>query len=514
MVDPDEPELRLAPRRPPSPASGPVPGADHEDAAAFAVLMIGVTFAALLPMGPWYADLDLAAVLLSVLHVLACCAGAVVAVYRGLRPCLLVASVFPYCWLALPAVYQISHTEAAWGDPGVTLDSKATLTALAIILVGQVTLLGAYLLVPRRREASRPPTPLSPEGRTRLTLTIGLLLLLCLGLLPLVISTAGGIGAMFTSREDLNASLESNGLEDGSSPVAALVKIVPSALSSVVVLLAIHLFRTRRGPGDIGVRVAVVVGATALAMLCVVANPFASTRFLFLVSFGPLALVVLRPYRRLAAFVWLGGCVFAFLLAYPLAELFRRSESVGSNRAMLASIDFDGFQQVINTVSFVSAEGIAWGSHFLSGLLFFVPRSMWEAKSDPASLEIASARGYEFLNLSLPFPAEAYLDGGWLGVLLVMVLFGVLLAVLDRAWREKSHWALVAAFLALAQVGLWRGPFGSQVPVFAFAGGLLVLALVLAHGRGSPAAPPTPIDQVDGSAADDRGQRRPASRDS
>ena len=462
-------------------------GLDLRDAGALALLVLVLTCAALLPLITWYAELDVAATILSVLHVVLCCLGAAAAVYGGLRPCLLVASVFPYCWLAIPAVYQISHTDAAWGDTGVTLNASATLSALAIIAVGQGALLVAYLLVPQRRGVRSPQRGLSATGRVRLVLMSGVLLVACLMLLPFVVSAAGGLGAFFTSREDLNESLASNGFEDTASPVGALVKIVPSALATVVVILSIHLFRSRKGPGDVGTRTAVLLGVIAVTLLSLFANPFASSRFLFLVSFGPLALVVLRPYRRPAAVAWLVGCVFAFLLAYPLADLFRRSDSAGASGAMLASKDFDGFQQAINTVTYVDVEGISWGSHLLSGLFFFIPRSAWPGKEFPASLSIAEERGYDFTNLSLPFPAEAYLNGGWVGLLVIMAGLGALFAVLDRAWRHGSHWALLTAFLAMAQVGLWRGPIGSQVPFFAFAAGLLVLALIISHQAGSAA---------------------------
>lgn len=486
----------------PSPLTAPVHGDDGtvpgEDAATLVVVLLVLVPAALLPLLVWYRDLDAAAVILSVLHVLTCCAGAAVAVYRGLRPCLLIASVFPYCWLAMPAVYQISQTEAAWGDPGVTLDSTATLTALAILAVGQAAMLIAYALV-GPHSGARPRARLGDSGRARLVLCCGALLLACVALLPLVVSAAGGVGAFFTSRENLNESLE-GGASENASPLGALIKIVPAALASVAFLLSVHLYRARRGHADVGARAAVLVGIASLGLLALVANPLSSSRFIFLVSFGPLALVLLRPYRRRAALAWLAGCVFAFLLAYPLADLFRRSSSsVASPTALLASKDFDGFQQAINTVTYVQAEGISWGSHLISGLFFFVPRSIWSSKELPASLTIAEERGYTFTNLSLPFPAEAYLNGGWVGVLAIMGALGLLLAVLDRAWREGSHWALVAGFAAMAQVGLWRGPFGSLVPVFGFAAALLVFALVFSHRR-----------QPAGGPAEERSERPPA----
>lgn len=451
----------------------------------FGALAPLVTATAVLPLVPWYRDMDASAVVLSVMHVAACCLGASVAVYRGLRPGLLVASVFPYCWLAVPAAYQISHVQAAWSDPGVTLDNSATLQALAIVALGQGALLICYGLAGLRRAREVSTWDVSAPGRARLVALAVLMLLGALLLIPFVVSAAGGIGALFSSRQGFNEALRDNGYTDYASPTAALGKLVPGAFVTVATLLGLFLYRTRRGATPANRRAALVICAVGIALLCIVANPFAFSRFLFLTSFGPVVLVLLNPRGRRAAVVWLVGCVMAFLLAYPAADLLRRENTSGAavTAALLASKDYDGFQQVVNTVNLVDDQGISWGSHVVSAGLFFIPRDFWPAKAVPASVTVAEHRGYSFTNLSLPAPAEAYLDGGWGGVALLMGLLGLALSVLDRAWQSGSRWSLVAAYLAMAQVGLWRGPFGSQTPVFGFALALLVVSMLIAMDR-------------------------------
>lgn len=462
-----------------APAHGDVKSGELGTLGAVAPL---VTAAALLPLVPWYRDMDASEVVLSVLHIAACCLGASVAVYRGLRPGLLVASVFPYCWLAVPAVYQISHVQAAWSDPGVTLDTSATLRALAIVAVGQGALVTCYGLARLRGPRSAHTWKVTGSGRTRLACLAGLMLLGTLLLIPFVVSAAGGIGALFSSRQGFNEALRDNGYTDYASPTAALGKLVPGAFATVATLLGLYLYRTRQVATPANRRAALAICLLGLGLLCIVANPFAFSRFLFLTSFGPVVLVLLNPRGRRAAVVWLVGCVMAFLLAYPAADLLRRENASGAavTADLLASKDYDGFQQVVNTVNLVDDQGIAWGSHVVSAGLFFVPRDFWPAKAVPASVTVAEHRGYTFTNLSLPAPAEAYLDGGWVGVALLMGLLGLVLSVLDGAWQSGSRWSLVAAYLAMAQVGLWRGPFGSQTPVFGFALGLLVISMLLA----------------------------------
>lgn len=434
------------------------------------------------PLIPWLVDMQGSHALLAVAHVFVCALGAAYAIRGRLRPCLLVASVFPYCWLVLPSIFQISHVEAAWGDPGVTLDYSATMRAQGVLLLGQVSLLVGYVVASTRRRPPGERWEVDSDGRSRL-LTISVILLLgAIVLVPLVISAAGGISALFTSRQGFNQALASGGLSDGSSGTAALVKIVPSSLATSAAVLALWLVRNR-APQDRHPNRAKVVAALAAVLLLVVANPFAFTRYLVLACFGAVAMSYFTPRRQAAAVAALGTSLVAFLLAYPAANFFRTGTTSSSSGYLLATPDFDGFQQTINTVTYVDVEGIAWASHIVSGLFFFVPRELWSAKAVPSAFPVAQERGYNFLNLSMPLPSEVYLDLGWIGVPLVLGLLGAAWAMLDRGWLDQTQLAVLAAYVAVAQVGLWRGPFGSLVPIFGFTIGLLLFATLLS-GEG------------------------------
>ena len=142
---------------------------------------------------------------------------------------------------------------------------------------------------------------------------------------------------------------------------------------------------------------------------------------------------------------------------------------------------------MINTVTMVDAKGHADGVHVISGALFFVPRSLWTGKATPASMEVARARGYWFIDLSLPLPAELYLDLGWVGLIVISFGIGAVWRRLDHSWRAGGRAAIIASYLAVAQIGLIRGPLGSLVPVYGIVVMLLV-ALVIRSNR-VPAEP-------------------------
>lgn len=137
---------------------------------------------------------------------------------------------------------------------------------------------------------------------------------------------------------------------------------------------------------------------------------------------------------------------------------------------------------------YVEDNGHSLGLFSLSAALFFVPRSLWESKQVPSALQIAEYRHYHYTNLSLPFPAELYLDFGVIGMIAIMALMGWLWQRLDHAWLTQPNSVLagIAPLAATQQVGLLRGPMGSQVPSI---GAVLILAIItiyLVSGKKGP----------------------------
>ncbi len=456
-------------------------GDAQEYALTFFALAVGISALALLPTIGWLADMDGYHAALSVIYALMCSIGATCAIYRHLRPCLLIASTFPYCWLALPQIYQISHVQAAWQDPGATSDFSATIRAQLILVLAQGALFVGYALTNTLgRKSSAPAWKIQPQAGPRLLWIGAGLALLATLLVPVVISAAGGLSGLYQSRDAFNVGLASSGNTDAIS--RGLLKIAPSSFAASSAILSLWVMRT--APAQTGtLRWAKILATYAAVLLLIVANPFAYTRYIVLASFGSVAMAYFRPRGRLAGLLLLAICIGAFLLAYPTADLFRAASAQKmAPLSLLASRDFDGFQQTINSVHYVDHVGLQWGLHLISGLLFFVPRALWTGKAEPGSIAVAQDRGYSFADLSLPLPAEAYVELSWAGVVVVFLLVGFFWSRLDLAWRSQSKLAVLAAYLSVAQVGMWRGPFGSLAPIFGLTIGLLVTGILLSAG--------------------------------
>lgn len=148
---------------------------------------------------------------------------------------------------------------------------------------------------------------------------------------------------------------------------------------------------------------------------------------------------------------------------FPYFSFITRGEGDFSdvmNNYYQSSGDFDGFQSIINVVEFVSNKDYTYGNQILSALFSFIPRSIWEGKSDPTGSVTASAAGYDYLNISSPLPAEFYVDFGYLGLILFSFFLGLFFRKIDKYYilsdRINLKYLLSILFIALVPI-LSRG---------------------------------------------------------
>jgi hypothetical protein len=131
--------------------------------------------------------------------------------------------------------------------------------------------------------------------------------------------------------------------------------------------------------------------------------------------------------------------------------------------------DFDGFQSIMNIYLMVQTEGLSLGTHLLSDLFFFVPRSIWPGKAMGTGGEAAMFMGYPFINISGPLPAELFADFGWVGVAVGGGLAGYACAAMDAGRRldaiggsrlGRLVYAMMAGFVMIVMRGSLLGIIG------------------------------------------------------
>jgi hypothetical protein len=435
-----------------------------------------------------------AAILLAQLEL---CAFMIVSSYaRGLRPMRLVFFTFTLSWLGVGPLYQVSHDVLAWNDSGLLHDTDKVTFALGLTLLATSSVAAAmwWAGARQRRVDARPAAGL-PGAVPRIVVPRAWApwgsLLGLLAITPLVVATNGGVGAFFASRQERVGDLSSAGLsvaESGGAAVA-LALLIPAALAVVTAHLFVHKIRQAHVPGQAWSRTTLLdaVGiAAALGLVVLYANPLSNTRFISIAAFGSVALAVLRP-RSPRAGRWVAlGLAVATLAVYPLSKLLApeaEETAADSPLAVFGGQDFDGFQQIINALIYVQDEGYALGHYTLSALFFFVPRALWESKATPAAIDVADNRGYWFTNLSQPVHSEFFLDFGVIGMVAIMLAMGYVWARVDHSWLHapESLGAWLAPYLAMAQLGMMRGPLGSLAPVW-----LTVVVLLVAAVRFAP----------------------------
>ena len=429
--------------------------------------------------------------LLIALHAISCLA-ITVGFITGMRPMLLFVSIFAYAWITVPATYQLALRDFAWSDLGLIGLTGSITEALILLTLSAFLFLLGYIFSPSRvhKIDGTPQSGYESGSSSRLLLLATVLCGLGAVLIPVVASAVGGIDVLFSSRAQFSSAVSSYSSSSSDKSLQGVLTLFPGAVATSASVLAVSsMHRARRQ----GLRIGpshVFVLLVALALLWTFSNPFANTRFIFAASVGAFLLAMIRPRSAYAGALTALLSIIGLFFIYPLLNFFRSGQySAEASGFRLASGDFDGFQQAVNTMYYVDANGFSYGWHIISAVFFFVPRSLWESKANPASFEIAAFRGYIHQNLSLPTPSELFMDFGWLGASVLFVSAGYLWRRLDDNWMVgRDSVVVVVSVLAAAQIGLFRGPLGSQAPVVAASVMIAALGVrALQDGRGKTA---------------------------
>ncbi|MFB7884620.1 O-antigen polymerase [Microbacterium sp. NPDC056057] len=450
--------------------SGPVASTSLYIGATFVCIAAWSMFVAATPSTAGY--LGLAIVLTSLLSLAADSRSG------RLGPLSLTFWAFVAVWAGIAPLYQLSAGHLPWRDvPAGDLHAPAQLLTLVAALayrIGQT--------VSRSRTADAPEnSPLRPR------ILLGGVLLPILAF-PLAALSGVSLASRFQSRDDLIEAYAAQGLEYGSSGGAMLgiLKTLPICIAAVGVYVVVNEIRRRRRAGErVGLPLLLAL-LVSLAAAATFANPLSNSRFQ---AFSAILMVIfaLATFRTTFARVCLSaGMVLGLLVAYPLSAAFKNTAIATRLNFQLetfASVDFDGFQQTVNSLWYVEQHGHTLGYHLLSALGFFIPRSVWEDKALPASFPVAESRGYVFQNLALPLWSEMYVEFGVIGMLLVFFIIGLYSRKADLAFVSgaATRLAMVTPVLAAVQIGVLRGPLGAQI---VFAATCVALTAVLYRKQG------------------------------
>jgi hypothetical protein len=408
--------------------------------------------------------------------------------------------LFAYVFVTLPTFAQILTRRFPGTTPDIRLEYVPA--ALAIVIVGLVCAMSGGGLAGRftsnRLHAhSEQVTESNARGwmlnRTRITL------LTAVGFVGWAYYVSRiGLGTFLSSREEMGAA------RTLAFPDPSTATIISSAatLPLLVCVHAMALYRRSEKRTTGTARSFTLMLPAALLAVVFAINIFTSSRYLFGTMAFSLLVLAGGFTTRTRARLSMSSLVFLLLAAFPLFAIFRRETTSTSSElgaaAFVNSGDYDSFAQIVNSVNYAAVEGFVWGKQLLGPFVFWVPRSLWPDKPIDTGVLIAQFRGYNFENLSAPFWAEAYLSGGWVGVVILFVVLGNVLKSADssvqRSLENSGVASIAAAILSFYMLILLRGSLLQATSTLAV---ILISLLLVASRRGTQLnALPAPVVRV------------------
>lgn len=354
--------------------------------------------------------------------------------------------LFVYLWMGLAPLAQVTADRFPLGQEFEERTQVAALVTVVLALVayevGRVLArTGTFgIRMPALVERAR----VSP-ARTWMLAAFGLV---CTAAITI---TSGGLGVRFSSRVESERALF-DGLEPGLRVDQAADKafaLVKGALMVWPVFFALLLLLyLRRCARDAGVtdRLITSRAATLLVAVLVVGNvvannPIVNSRLRSGIVLFALAAVLVPPTTAKRFRVALVGVGLIFLVVFPYADVFRYRTAIVDvaplSEELVTSPDYAMFNQDMNAVVFVEDNGFQDGRQALGSAASLVPRRLWGDK--PIATGDLISRRESDINASSTLWSEAYVDGGRLGVLLVLGGWGVVSQLLSDAYVRRPR---------------------------------------------------------------------------
>ncbi|WP_104055229.1 MULTISPECIES: O-antigen polymerase [unclassified Arthrobacter] len=350
-----------------------------------------------------------------------------------IRPVAGVFWIFVYTGMGLAPLAQLATGRSTALAIQVTED-LLTMASL-LTLVGCVCFDLAYHVRLRRRGLIR------PRLRFRTLRSLDVLRIFSVGAVVaalVYIVQVGGPAVFFLSRQETSEALDAISPDSGQA-LRAIVSAAGSVACLTALIFYIHVWRTRDR------KLAAVDGfliAALVIMNVIVNNPVSNSRYWTLaVVFGVL-LPLIRGRKALFNAAVAGG-VIASVVIFPLSDITRRAAGAGvpvrsdSIWVTIATKDYDQFTMLSNTLGYTMDHGLSWGMQALGPLLFWVPRVAWPEKPLDTGVEVGMWMNSTNLNLSAPLWAEAWINFGLLGLILIFAALGLLARRLDAGFRAE-----------------------------------------------------------------------------
>lgn len=179
-------------------------------------------------------------------------------------------------------------------------------------------------------------------------------------------------------------------------------------------------------------------------------NPESMSRFQVAAVYLGIILLMIKPTAmKSRTFEIL--FVLVIVVAFPFFSLLKRltmaealSSGFFSNFELLTifnNVDFDAYSMLCRIIRQVDYSGLMLGRQILSTLFFFVPRAVIPIKGVPTGTLIAELQHQWYTNLSAPVIGEAFIDFGYLGIIVYALVLTVFLIRID-----ENYWRVIYSY--------------------------------------------------------------------
>ena len=198
-----------------------------------------------------------------------------------------------------------------------------------------------------------------------------------------------------------------------------------------------------------------------LLLLTILLNiPTSIPRFKVAVVYLPLLFVYFKPIYIKNTFNYIFS--IGLMIVFPYLHHYRYNHNIYNNpfkTNVFNDAHFDSFQNSINLIKHCS---ITYGEQLLAIILFFVPSDLWTSKPLNSNKILVKSIDYDgFSNIAIGYFAEGYLNFGYIGVILFIILIAFLNAYIDKKFwsnnKKKSIFILIYFILLPFEFILLRG---------------------------------------------------------
>ena len=170
--------------------------------------------------------------------------------------------------------------------------------------------------------------------------------------------------------------------------------------------------------------------------------------------------------------------LLGFFLLFPILNYFKEFNiaDIDIGVKIFKTVHLDAFH---NFAQLYSQQIITNGRQFIGSIFFFIPESIWYNRPKGTGHMLAEINNYSYSNISMPLWGEGFVNFGFYGILVCIILISFINAFFDSFSKNKN---IIIKILFLFFIGyefyLLRGDlFSSCKKIFGFSLAILIVFL-------------------------------------